>query len=101
MIHHLVFFRFKETALGGSKADNIAKVQAMLEALPSAIPGMGTLHCGPDFSQTPASFDFGLYTAFANKEDLETYRVHPAHQAVVELIKETTNERAVVDFADG
>ena len=98
MIHHLVFFRFKDSALGNTKADNMAKVQSMLEALPRAIPCIQKLNCGADFSRTPASFDFGLYTAFANTADLETYRVHPAHQAVVELIKETTTDRAVVDY---
>jgi|TARA_B110000438_G_scaffold291359_1_gene328202 hypothetical protein len=98
MIHHLVFFRFKETARGNSKTANIAEVQAMLEALPDAIPGIKTLSCGSDFSQTPVSFDFGLYTAFETAEDLEAYRVHTAHQAVVELIKETTSDRAVVDY---
>ena len=98
MIHHLVFFRFNETALGKSKEANIAAVKAMLNELPDAIPCIESLNCGVDFSRSPASFDFGLYTTFKTAEDLETYRVHPAHQAVVEIIKATTSDRAVVDY---
>jgi hypothetical protein len=98
MVIHLVFFRFKEEALNASKTENIARIQSMLEALPGSIPELKSISCGSDFSNTPASYDFGLYTAFDSKADLETYRVHPAHQAVVELIKETTSDRAVVDY---
>lgn len=98
MIVHLVFFRFAENADGRTAAENMEQVKAKLEALPVAIPELRELSCGPDESRTPASFDFGLYTTFASWEDLETYRVHPAHQAVVELIKVVTTDRAVVDF---
>ncbi len=98
MITHLVFFRFHETAEGRSGVENAARAKEMLEALPAQIPEIQSLSCGLDISQTPASFDLGLLTTFADAAALETYRVHPAHQSVVTFIQATTSERAVVDF---
>ena len=37
MIKHIVMWKFKEEAEGCTKAENIAKVKAMLEALPEKI----------------------------------------------------------------
>jgi len=98
MITHLVFLRFASEANGKTAAENMAKIKTLLEALPAAIPELHSLSCGVDQSRSPASYDFGLNTTFASWDDLETYRVHPAHQKVVELIKVVTTERAVVDY---
>ena len=101
MIVHLVFFRFAEQAGGRTAAANMARVQALLEGLPAKIPELQSLSCGIDRSRGPASFDFGLSTTFASWDDLEAYRVHPAHQEVVAVIQEVTTARAVVDFKSG
>lgn len=98
MITHLVFFRFQEQAGGRDAGGNMAHLQMMLEALPAAIPEIQSLTCGADRSRSPASYDFGLSSTFGSWEDLETYRVHPAHQKVVEFVKEVTSDRAVVDY---
>jgi hypothetical protein len=98
MIIHLVFFRFAPQAEGRDANANMALVRERLEALPAKIPALVSLACGVDRVRSPASWDFGLHTTFANWEDLETYRVHPEHQAVVKLIQAVTTERAVVDF---
>ena len=98
MITHLVFFKLLPEANGQAAAANQAEMIARLQALPAQIPELQALTCGADFSDTPASFDVGLYTLFASRDDMETYRVHPAHQEVVAFIKEVTSERAVVDY---
>lgn len=98
MIKHLVFFRMKEEARGQRGKDNAWHLVQQLLALKEEIPELVSLEAGTNFSDAPTAFDVGLYTAFKTKEDFEAYRVHPAHQKVVEFVTETTSERAVVDF---
>ena len=98
MITHLVFFNMMPEAEGASGDENAAKLVSMLRALPSRIPELVDLEAGIDFSRTTASYDVGLLTKFHSTEDLETYRIHPEHQKIVEFVKMTTSDRAVVDF---
>ncbi|NDV62588.1 Dabb family protein [Puniceicoccales bacterium CK1056] len=98
MITHLVFFRMLPEAEGSTGEENAAELVEMLMKLPGKIPELVKLEAGRDFSRTPASFDVGLLTQFENKEDLETYRIHPEHQKVVKFVQKTTSERAVVDY---
>lgn len=97
-LKHIVFFRMKDQAAGQSGAENGEKLMQMLRALPAQIPEIQSFEVGPDVLKTPASWDIALYCSFDSLEDLETYRVHPAHQKVVEWVKLTTSERAVADF---
>jgi hypothetical protein len=99
MITHLVFFKMSGQAEGAGATENAEKLVAQLRELPSKIPQLVELEAGCDFSNTPASFDVGLVTRFRNKEDLETYRVHPEHQKVVDFVQKTTSARAVVDYS--
>lgn len=98
MITHLVFFRMKEEASGRNARENAVELVRRLRELPDKIAALESLEAGTDFSATPASYDVGLYTRFATREDLETYRDHPEHQKVVAFVQEVTSERAVVDF---
>jgi hypothetical protein len=98
MIIHLVFFKMLPEAEGASGPENADKLVERLQALPGLIPEIQELSAGTDFSGTPASYDVGLLTKFASKEDLETYRVHPDHQKVVAFVQATTSDRAVVDY---
>ncbi|HSH09314.1 MAG TPA: Dabb family protein [Oceanipulchritudo sp.] len=98
MIVHLVFFNMLPEAVGSSAKDNANSLVEQLRALPAQIPAIVELEAGLDFSNSPASYEVGLLTKFQSREDLETYRVHPAHQKVVEFVKATTSNRAVVDF---
>lgn len=79
---------------------NAAELVRQLKDLADKIPELLHLEAGTDLSRTPASFDVGLYTKFATLDDLETYRVHPDHQRVVEYVKKVTGDRAVVDFEE-
>ena len=94
MVVHIVMFRFKEE----NKEANVAKVKAMLDALPEKIPTLKSMETGIDFSRSERSMDLVLTSTFDDRDGLETYRVHPAHQEVVDLIKEITIESRVVDY---
>lgn len=98
MLTHIVFFKMKETSEGPSAGENLSILLEKLRALPHHIPQIKELEAGKDVSESAASFDIALVTRFANAADLETYRIHPEHQKVVDFIQKTTSDRAVVDY---
>jgi len=97
MVVHIVMFRFKDE----SKDDNIEKVKSMLLALPEKIESLKSMEVGVDFLHSERSMDLVLTSTFDDRDGLESYRVHPAHQEVVSFIKEVTVESRVVDYEKG
>lgn len=98
MIHHVVFFNMKPEAEGRSGSENASILVERLHALVGVVPGLVSMSAGTDFSGSPVSWDLALHSTFADRTALEVYRVHPVHQDVVQLVKATTADRAVVDF---
>jgi len=97
MVVHIVMFRFKDE----NKDGNIEKVKSMLLALPEKIESLKSMEVGVDFLHSERSMDLVLTSTFDNRDGLESYRVHPAHQEVVSFIKEVTVESRVVDYEKG
>jgi len=97
MFVHIVMFRFRDE----NKDKNIEKVKSMLLALPEKIESLKSMEVGVDFLHSERSMDLVLTSTFDNKDGLESYRVHPAHQEVVSFIKEVTVESRVVDYEKG
>jgi hypothetical protein len=98
MVRHIVLWRLKESAHGGSKSENARLIKQRLESLRGIIPGLENIEVGIDFSKTEQSFDVALCAAFESRKALEDYQSHPAHQAVVAFIREARTERCVVDY---
>ena len=97
MFVHIVMFRFRDE----NKDKNIEKVKSMLLALPEKIESLKSMEVGVDFLHSERSMDLVLTSTFNNRDGLESYRVHPAHQEVVSFIKEVTVESRVVDYEKG
>ena len=98
MIHHIVAWRLKDSALGNDKTANARLLKEKLEALPGQIPVLRRLEVGFDFSATENSSDVALVAQFASRADLAAYQIHPAHQAVGTFVREVVAERRLVDF---
>ncbi len=94
MIVHIVMFKFKEE----NKALNMAKVQKKLHDLEESIDVLKSMEVGINFNESKRAMDMSLYSTFETTLDLKAYQEHPAHQKVVELIKEVTVESKVVDY---
>lgn len=94
MLVHIVMFQFKEE----NKAENLARVKAMLEALPAQIDTLKSMEVGIDISHSERSFDLSLISVFDDQAGLDVYVPHPAHQEVVRIIKEVTLLSKVVDY---
>jgi len=98
MVHHIVFWRLKEHALGNDKATNARLIKEKLEGLAGKIPGLLRIEVGLDFSREDASADVALYTEFESREALAGYHHHPAHETLKPFIAEVRSERRVVDY---
>ena len=55
MITHIVMWKLKENAEGGSKIENMMKLKTMLETLPTKIGGILKFEVGVNFN--PHGFD--------------------------------------------
>lgn len=99
MIKHIVMFKFKEEADGRSRSENVAMTKAMLDALPAQIPQITSsfteLGCA---HADMGNYDLLLTATFQTMEDLASYIVHPAHQAVGAFMKPLRESRACIDI---
>ncbi len=97
MINHVVLFKLK----GYPEAEKEAvlrKIKEELESLKDKIEQVKYLEVGLNYELNAKSYDVCLISHFESVSDLDIYRVHPDHLKVVELVQETTVERAAVDF---
>jgi len=97
MINHVVLFKLK----GYPEAEKVAvlrKLKEALESLKDKIKQVKHLEVGLNYELNAKSYDICLISHFESVADLDIYRIHPEHLKVVELVQETTVERAAVDF---
>jgi len=97
MINHIVLFKLKDYP-AKEKAKVVEELKSLLESLKGKIKEVKHLEVGTNYELEAKSYDIALISHFESLEDLDTYRVHPEHLKVVERIKETTSERAAVDY---
>lgn len=93
MLHHVVSLRVPDPV----QAEELAK---RLNALAGLIPEIRSYTAGVDVVRSPNSYDVGLHSTFDDVDALERYRVHPAHEAVLQFIREVSTERVAVDWTD-
>ncbi len=91
MVTHIVLFKFENQARA---EEAVSRLLSMRGKVPSLIE----IEAGLDFTRSPRSFEVGLITKHASREDLDAYRVDPFHQTVAEFIREHSSGAAAVDF---
>ena len=97
MINHVVLFKLKDYP-EAEKAEIISELKNLIEGLKYKIEEVKYLKVGTNYELNAKSYDIALLSHFESAEDLDKYRIHPEHLKVVERIKETTSERAAVDY---
>ncbi len=98
MIRHIVMWKFKDHAEGCTKDENIAKVKAMLEALPEKIPYIRKMEVMKNVNPKETNFDAVLISEFDCLEDVASYTVHPDHKAISNFVKLVREDRSAVDY---
>ncbi|MBE6938005.1 MAG: Dabb family protein [Ruminococcaceae bacterium] len=95
MIRHIVFWKLKDEAEGGTKAENIAKIKAMLERLVGIVPGLVSAQVGANVNG--GEYDACLVSEFESMEALHAYDSHPEHLKVRSFVKAVRISRTSVD----
>ena len=98
MIKHIVMFTFKESAKGMDRKSIAEMVKAELESLPPQIPEVKAYEVGLNFNSSASAYDLVIYSEFDDKEGLNAYQVHPAHEKSKEFIGPLRDKMAVVDY---
>src|SRR6056297_61759 len=97
MIKHVILFKMKEE----NKEKNSRELVKQLRGLKEQIGQVREMQAGVNISKTPSAYDVGMYSVFANQEDLQAYRERKEHRDVLDFIKKTAEDLHVVDYEDG
>jgi len=98
MIRHIVAFKLKDYPTKEEKLRAAETVRTELLALPSKISVIRDFEVGINITDSPAAYDLVINSAFDSEEDLETYRVHPDHQAFIQFNKNYSVQKVIVDY---
>jgi len=91
MMKHIVMWTLRD------KSD-AAAIKARLDALGGKIPGLLSIEVGIDVLESEQSADLVLIADLEDRQALEAYQNHPAHQAVIPLVKAAAITRTVIDY---
>ncbi|WP_082234956.1 Dabb family protein [Halobacillus massiliensis] len=95
MIEHIVLVKFSQATTTEQKQELIRRT---LE-LKNIIPGIVDIQQGINFSSRSQGYEVGLTVRFKDREALENYGPHPAHQDVVSYLEKIGMEDSIfVDF---
>jgi len=97
MIRHAVLMRcrIKDEIDKQMKLNTLCE---MLEEMPEKITAIEEIEVGRNISSRDSAYDIALIVDFADNEALNTYRVHPEHEKVLEYMKTMELDLAVVDY---
>ncbi|MFX1672393.1 Dabb family protein [Paraburkholderia sp. A2WS-5] len=98
MIRHIVMWKFKESAEGATRAENLAKFKTMLEGCRNLVPGTLHLEAGLAEPGLASTFDLVLLSDFADRTALDAYQDHPDHQIVKDFARRVVEARQCVDY---
>jgi hypothetical protein len=98
MIKHIVMWKLKSEAMGGSRQENAAKIKQKLEGLAHRIKEIRNIEVGLNSSSDEAAYDVVLVSEFLTWADLRKYQEHPLHKEVASYIANVREQRVVVDY---
>ena len=98
MINHVVLFKLKKYDSESQKQTEISRIEEALLSLSGKIEELKYIEVGVNYDLATKSHDICLITHFESVDQLDSYRIHPEHLKVAELIGQHAVERAAVDF---
>ena len=98
MLKHIVFIKLNDSYSAENKQEITRKIALKLNSLPQYITEIVKLETGINFNTRPSAFDLSLYVEFKNKDELQSYQVHPKHKEVLTYLGSLKIETAVVDY---
>lgn len=98
MIKHIVFWQFKEEALGNTKTQNMLLMKEKLMSCAKVVPGILKFEVAFGGQGLECTYDVVLYSEFDSKASLEAYASHPTHEAIKGFIGEVRSARQCMDY---
>lgn len=101
MIRHIVLFKFKETANGKTREENLREARDRMLSLKDRIPQILEMTVSLAVpGSAPSNYDYLLDSRFRSLEELEAYQKHPLHVAFGNFVKELREPdgRACIDI---
>ena len=95
-MHHYIMLKYKK----GTSEDHISAFISKMGVLGETIDAVASLKIGRDELREGRSWDLILDMRFRGYDDLQTYRQHPEHVAVMQFNDPFVSDIAVVDFTD-
>lgn len=95
-IKHVVLFKLRDRT-----TDNVARAVAAIESLRIGVEQVESLEVGVDFAGSRFSFDLAATVTFADRAALDAYSSHPRHREVLAVMRELSQDFAIVDFDTG
>lgn len=96
MVTHIVMWKLKDEAEGGSREQNAAIMKERLEGLVGRIPGLLSLAVRKNVM--PGGYDLCLIGEYEDIDALKTYRDHPFHKEVQQFVHKVITDRASCDY---
>ena len=98
MVRHIVMFRLKDFGTPEEKRKAAEILKSELLRMKTKIPVIREFEVGINVTDHPSAYDVVINSTFESLEDLETYRVHPDHQAFIHFNKNYTESKALIDY---
>jgi len=98
MIRHIVLWKFLELTVEGNRKQNLETARQMLTEMAEHIEGIADVKIGINMGTGANHSDLALAILFTDKEALEKYQKHPAHQKVKDFLGNVRYERRVIDY---
>ena len=92
--HHILMWNYKD----GTPAEERARLEAELSALPQKVPTLRSLSWGPVVGGRNQSFSHCFLMLFDDQGGLEEYTVHPDHVHFATAFREACAVQVAVDF---
>ena len=95
-VRHVVLFQFKD----GTSPEDIRKIEAAFQALPSKIPQIVGFEWGTNISPENKAdgFTHCFFLTFKDVKDRDAYLPHPAHKAFGKVLRPHLKKVLVIDY---
>lgn len=98
MIKHIVFWKLNDNVTGQAREQAMGRIKDGFEAMRGVVPGLLRIEVGFNYARGADAADIALYSEFESREALDAYQDHPAHVAMLPVVREVRTERRVVDY---
>ena len=98
MIRHIVLFKLKEFDSPEEKRKASETLKTELLGMKDKIAVIREFEVGINLTNDPSAFDVVINSSFDSLADLETYRVHPEHQAFIRFNRNFSERKILADY---